>query len=113
VHNPKGTPLWTQAYLSSSSCSSPPCRSTSSPNLIGVKKRVGLVAGYDPSRVADPDGLANWVGLILFLIGIAIVLMGLGVCLFIEKTLTLILIGVALITTLVIALIVGIHKYVA
>lgn len=28
--------------------------------LIGVKKRVGLVAGYDPSRVADPDGLANW-----------------------------------------------------
>ena len=81
--------------------------------LIGVKKRVGLVAGYDPSRVADPDGLANWVGLILFLIGIAIVLMGLGVCLFIEKTLTLILIGVALITTLVIALIVGIQKYVA
>ena len=81
--------------------------------LIGVKKRVGLVAGYDPSRVADPDGLANWVGLILFLIGIAIVLMGLGVCLFIEKTLTLILIGVALITTQVIALIVGIQKYVA
>ena len=81
--------------------------------LIGVKKRVGLVAGYDPSRVADPDGLANWVGLILFLIGIAIVLMGLGVCLFIEKTLTLILIGVALITTLVIALIVGTQKYVA
>jgi len=33
--------------------------------------------------------------------------------LFIEKTLTLILAGVALITALVIALIVGIQKYVA
>ena len=81
--------------------------------LIGAKKRVGPIVGSDPSRVADPDGLANWVGLILFLIGVVIVLMGLGVCLFIEKTLTLILAGVALITALVIALIVGIQKYVA
>lgn len=81
--------------------------------FIGVKKHVGLIAGHDPNRVADKDGLAHWVGLMLFLIGVVIVLMGLGICLFINKTLTIILIGIALITVLVIALIVGIQRYVS
>lgn len=30
--------------------------------LIGVKKRIGLISGLNPDRVADKDGLARWVG---------------------------------------------------
>ena len=80
--------------------------------LVGIKKRVGLISGYNPDRVTDKDGLANWVGLLLFMIGVVIVLMGLGICLFIGKTLTITLAGVALITVLIIALIIGIQRYV-
>lgn len=81
--------------------------------LIGVKKRVGLISGLNPDRVADKDGLARWVGLMLFLMGVVTILMGLGVYLFMGKILTIVLVGVALITALSIALIVGIQKYVA
>lgn len=81
--------------------------------LIGVKKRIGLVSGLNPDRVADKDGLARWVGLMLFLMGGVAVLMGLGIYLFIEETLTITLVGVALISALSIALVVGIQKYVA
>ena len=51
--------------------------------LIGVKKRVGLISGLNPDRVANKDGLARWVGLMLFLMGVVTVLMGLGIYLFI------------------------------
>ena len=81
--------------------------------LIGVKKRVGLISGLNPNRVTDKDGLAHWVGLMLFLMGVVTILMGLGVNLFMGKILTIVLVGVALITALSIALIVGIQKYVA
>ena len=81
--------------------------------LIGVKKRVGLISGLNPDRVADKDGLARWVGLMLFLMGVVTVLMGLGIYLFIGETLTITLVGVALISALSIALVVGIQKYVA
>ena len=81
--------------------------------LIGVKKRIGLISGLDPNRVADKDGLAQWVGLMLFLMGMVTILMGLGVYLFMGKILTIVLVGVALISILSIALIVGIQKYVA
>ena len=81
--------------------------------LIGVKKRVGLISGLNPDRVADKDGLARWVGLMLFLMGVVTILMGLGVYLFMGKILTIVLIGVALVSALSIALIVGIQKYVA
>lgn len=81
--------------------------------LIGVKKRIGLISGLNPDRVADKDGLARWVGLMLFLMGLVAVLMGLGVYLFMGKTLTIALVGVALISALSIALVVGIQKYVA
>jgi hypothetical protein len=30
--------------------------------LIGVRQRLGLLAGYDPKRVRDPTGLAHWTG---------------------------------------------------
>ena len=49
----------------------------------------------------------------LFLIGVVIVLMGLGIYLFIGETLTITLVGVALISALSIALVVGIQRYVA
>ena len=81
--------------------------------LIGVKKRVGLISGLNPDRVADKDGLARWVGLMLFLMGVVAVLMGLGIYLFIGKTLTIALVGVALLSALSIALVVGIQRYVA
>ena len=81
--------------------------------LIGVKKRLGLISGLNPNRVTDKDGLAHWVGLMLFLMGVVTILMGLGVNLFMGKILTIVLVGVALITALSIALIVGIQKYVA
>ena len=81
--------------------------------LIGVKKRVGLISGINPDQVADKDGLARWVGLMLFLMGMVTILMGLGVYLFMGKVLTVVLVGVALISILSIALIVGIQKYVA
>ena len=81
--------------------------------LIGVKKRVGLISGLNPDRVANKDGLARWVGLMLFLMGVVTVLMGLGIYLFIGETLTITLVGVALISALSIALVVGIQKYVA
>ena len=81
--------------------------------LIGVKKHVGLISGLNSDRVADKDGLAHWVGLMLFLIGVVIALMGLGIYLFIGETLTITLVGVALISALSIALVVGIQKYVA
>ena len=80
--------------------------------LIGVKKHVGLIAGSNPARVVDGDGLAKWVGMTLFLIGVVIVLMGMGICLFIGKTVTIALSGIALITALIIALILGIKRYV-
>lgn len=80
--------------------------------LIGVKKHVGLIAGSNPARVVDEDGLAEWVGMTLFLIGVVIVLMGMGICLFIGKTATIALSGIALITALIIALILGIKRYI-
>ena len=81
--------------------------------LIGVKKRVGLISGLNPDRVADKDALARWVGLMTFLMGVVTVLMGLGIYLFTDKTLTIVLVGVALVSALSIALIVGIQRYVA
>ncbi len=81
--------------------------------LIGVKKRVGLISGLNPDRVADKDGLARWVGLMLFLMGGVTFLMGLGIYLFVGKTLTIALVGVALLSALSIALVVGIQRYVA
>ena len=81
--------------------------------LIGVKKRVGLISGLKSDQVTDKDGLARWVGLMLFLMGVVTILMGLGVYLFMGKILTIVLVGVALISALSIALVVGIQKYVA
>ena len=81
--------------------------------LIGVKKRIGLSSGLNPDRVTDKDALARWVGLMTFLMGVVTFLMGLGVYLFIDKTLTITLVGVALVSALTIALIVGIQKYVS
>ena len=80
--------------------------------LIGVKKHVGLIAGSDPDRITNKTGLAHWVGLLIFMIGVVIVLMGLAICLFIGKALTITLAGVVLITVLIITLVVGIQRYV-
>ena len=81
--------------------------------LIGVKKRIGLISGLNPDRVTDKDALARWVGLMLFLMGVVTILMGLGIYLFIGETLIITLVGVALISALSIALIVGIQRYVS
>lgn len=81
--------------------------------LVGVRKQVGLIAGIQPDRVADREGLGRWVGLTVFLIGVVTILMGLGVWLFISQTLTIVLVGVALMSALTIALVVGIQRYVS
>ena len=81
--------------------------------LIGVKKRIGLISGLNPERVPDKDALARWVGLMTFLMGVVSILMGLGIYLFMDESLTIVLVGVGLISVLSIALIVGIQKYVA
>ncbi len=81
--------------------------------LIGVKKYVGLIAGSDPDRITNKNDLAHWVGLLLFMIGVVIVLMGLGICFFIGKTLSITLVGLALITVLIITLAVGSQRYIA
>ena len=81
--------------------------------LVGVRKQVGLIAGIQPDRVADREGLGRWVGLTVFLIGVVTILMGLGVWLFISQTLTIVLAGVALMSALTIALVVGIQRYVS
>ena len=81
--------------------------------LIRGRKQVGLIAGLDPNRVADREGLGRWVGLMLFLLGAVTILMGLGIWLYIGKTLIIVLAGVALLSALTIALVVGIQRYVA
>ena len=50
--------------------------------LIGVRKQFGQIAGLQPDRVADRQGLGRWVGLMVFLIGVVTILMGLGIWLF-------------------------------
>ena len=81
--------------------------------LIGVKEQVGLIAGLQPDRVADRKGLGRWAGLMLFLLGVVTILMGLGIWLFISLTLTIVLVGVALMSALTIALVVGIQRFVS
>ena len=81
--------------------------------LIGVRHQFGLIAGLQPDRVADREGLGRWVGLMLFLLGVVTILMGLGIWLFISQTLTIVLAGVAFMSALTIALVVGIQRYVS
>ena len=81
--------------------------------LIGVKEQVGLISGLQPDRVADKEALGRWVGLMLFLLGVVTILMGLGIWLYIGKTLVIVLVGVALLSALTIALVVGIQRYVS
>lgn len=38
--------------------------------LVGKKQMVEILAGYDPAKVTDQGGLANWVGANLILMGI-------------------------------------------
>lgn len=40
-------------------------------------KLPGVVAGYDPEQVSDPEGLAVWTGKALMLNGVVMVLIGL------------------------------------
>lgn len=47
--------------------------------LIGVKKRVELISGYDPKKVADPNGLAVWTGKLCNRIGVLIVGLTIGI----------------------------------
>lgn len=37
--------------------------------LIKVKRMTNLIAGYDPKKVTDEEGLANWVGGKVILVG--------------------------------------------
>ena len=37
--------------------------------LIAVRKRVNLIAGFDPERTTDPDEYALWIGTSAFLCG--------------------------------------------
>ena len=81
--------------------------------LIGVREQVGLIAGLRPDRVSDRQGLGRFVGLMVFLIGVVTILMGLGIWLFAAWTLTIVLVGVALMSAMTIALVIGIQKYVS
>lgn len=47
--------------------------------FIGVKKRVELIAGYNPKKVEDPDGLAVWTGTLCNRIGVLIAVLTVGI----------------------------------
>ena len=38
--------------------------------LIGVKKKVTLIAGYDPEKVKDNEGLARFAGIMVTIFGL-------------------------------------------
>lgn len=42
--------------------------------LIGVKKKLNLIAGYNPEKTKDPDGLARFMGFWTFIVGLILVL---------------------------------------
>ena len=41
--------------------------------LIGVKKKLNLIAGYKPERTKDPEGLAKFMGFWTFVVGLLLV----------------------------------------
>ena len=45
--------------------------------LIKYKKQMSLMSGYDSDKIADRDGLANWVGSFCFVIAVQVIAMGL------------------------------------
>jgi len=52
--------------------------------FIGVKKQMGLISGYDPEKVEDPDGLATWTGKICNTLGVLIALIAICIATFPE-----------------------------
>lgn len=42
--------------------------------LIGVKGRTTLIAGYDPAKVKDEQGLSRFIGIFTFIIGLFTIL---------------------------------------
>lgn len=55
--------------------------------LIRFQQMVEIIAGYDPDKVTDKEGLAKWVGSNLFLMGLmCLFLGGLGLILPVSST---------------------------
>ncbi|MFT5086424.1 MAG: hypothetical protein ACI906_003366 [Candidatus Latescibacterota bacterium] len=79
--------------------------------LIKVKKNLTLIAGFNPALVADPEGMAHWVGSFCFLIASAVLLMGAGHYFLPEHPLHVALGGVLLISGLSIAMIIGLQRF--
>ncbi|HTH83185.1 MAG TPA: DUF3784 domain-containing protein [Mucilaginibacter sp.] len=46
--------------------------------LIKYKKKMNLIAGYDPTQIADKDGLANWMGGVTIVMGSILMLSALA-----------------------------------
>jgi hypothetical protein len=42
--------------------------------LMGVKKKLNLVAGYKPEKTKDPEGLAKFMGFWTFIVGLILIL---------------------------------------
>ena len=42
--------------------------------LIGVKKKLTLIAGYNPDKVRDKEGLARFMGIITAIVGFVMIL---------------------------------------
>jgi hypothetical protein len=42
--------------------------------LIGVKKKLNLIAGYKPEKTKDPEGLAKFMGFWTFIVGLLLLI---------------------------------------
>lgn len=42
--------------------------------LIGVKKKVSLIAGYDPEKIGDNEGLGRFAGVMVAIFGLVVLL---------------------------------------
>ena len=79
--------------------------------LIGVKKQLWLISGYNPDRVKDKDGLAKWVGTGLQIIGGIEFLMGI-LALFVTASVPIVGFGFGGVTIIgVMVLIAGAIKF--
>jgi UDP-N-acetylmuramyl pentapeptide phosphotransferase/UDP-N-acetylglucosamine-1-phosphate transferase len=50
--------------------------------LVRYKKKLNIIAGYDESRVHDKNGLANWAGAAIIILGATYLILSLINCIF-------------------------------
>lgn len=79
--------------------------------VIRKKNMVEIIAGYDPNKVTDKKGLANWVGTNLMFIGVFSIIFGLITTLTPGTGTTRVIIYVVGLFLLTIRMAIGTNKY--